>query len=180
MNLYLRFLLLLLRARGRPRLGLWDTARTPFRVAPSDLDPLLHMNNGKYPSIMDLGRLDLMIRSGTWARLRRRGWYPVVAAQTISYRRSLKLGQRFDLYTRILGFDERWSYLEQSFVAGGEVSAQAVVRARFLRRGGGSVDHDELEAFVGGFPKELRVPQWALEWTAAGKPDREYRGPAGR
>src|SRR3546814_5466286 len=39
--------------------------------------------------------LDLMVRSGIWRRLREARIYPVVTAQTITYRKSLELGQRF-------------------------------------------------------------------------------------
>ena len=67
MNLYLRLLLMSLRARagrgGRP-LSIWDTAVTAFRVAPTDLDVLGHMNNGRYASLFDLGRFDLLVRTG--------------------------------------------------------------------------------------------------------------------
>jgi acyl-CoA thioesterase FadM len=165
MNLYLRMLLLMLRARRAPELGLWDTAMTPFRVVPSDLDPLLHMNNGKYLSLMDLGRLDLMLRSGFWDKLTARGWYPVVAAQTITYKRSLGPGRRFVLWTRILGIDERSVYLEQTFRIGDTVYASAVVRARLLKRSGGAVSYAELEELSGGFPDHLEVPAWVRRWA---------------
>ncbi|WP_030106907.1 acyl-CoA thioesterase [Actinoalloteichus caeruleus] len=174
MNLYLRLLLLRWRMRRRRRLSVWDVARTPFRVTVADLDLLRHMNNGKYLSILDLGRMDLMVRSGFWEKLVRAGWYPVVAGQTIPYRRSLRLGQRFDLYTRVVGFDDRWAYLEQTFCVGRTVYAQAVVRSRFLRRSGGSVDHDELAELVGGFPERLRVPAWMREWAEHTRVDTEF------
>ncbi len=165
MNLYLRLLLLRIRTRQAARIGLWDTAVTRFRVAPTDLDLLGHMNNGKYLSLMDIGRLDLMVRSGYWAAISARGWYPVVAGQTISYRRSLRLGQRFEVHTRTLGFDDRWAYMEQRFLVGDVLYADAVVRARFLRRSGGSVSHEELEEAAGGFPEARHVPEWVREWT---------------
>ncbi|GAB3820949.1 thioesterase family protein [Tessaracoccus terricola] len=165
MNLYFRMLMLWLRNRRAPRTDVWDTVTTPFRVAPSDLDVLLHMNNGKYLTIMDLGRVDLMQRAGLWDGLNQRGWYPVVAGQTITYRRSLKLGQHFDLHTRVVGLDDRWIFLEQTFAVGDVVHARAAVRARFLKRSGGSVEHDELEELVGRFPEHLEVPEWMLEWT---------------
>ena len=79
MNLVFRLWWLRLRARRRGPLSVWDVARTPFRVLPTDLDLLFHMNNGKYLSILDLGRLDLLLRSGLWQALTERGWYPVVA-----------------------------------------------------------------------------------------------------
>lgn len=176
MNLYLRMLLLRLRVAraGRAgRLGIWDTARTPFRVAPTDLDVLGHMNNGRYLTLLDLGRMDLMLRSGFWGRLLSRGWYPVVAGQTISYRRSLQPGRRFDVYTRIIGLDDLWFFLEQTFCVGDEVYAQAIVRGRFLRKSGGSVPHAELLELTGDLPAgRAQLPEWIIAWAAASKPPR--------
>ncbi|WP_316310532.1 acyl-CoA thioesterase, partial [Clavibacter michiganensis] len=100
MNLYLRLFLLGLRLRltalrpGR-RPSLWDEARPPSRVLPTDLDPLRHVNNGRYLTLMALGRYALLYGSGFWQESARRGWYAVVAAQTITYKRSLTLGERF-------------------------------------------------------------------------------------
>ncbi len=106
-------LLLSLRSRRGRRLGPWDVCRTRFRVKFSDLDVLRHMNNGRYLSIMDLGRLDLMYRSGMWNELGRLAWYPVVVAQNITYRKSLTFGQAFVVETRIVGHDAKSFFLEQ-------------------------------------------------------------------
>lgn len=168
MNLYLRLLAMMVRARLRPRrrLSLWDGATTPFRVWPTDLDVLGHMNNGKYLTIMDLARVDLMMRSGFWRRLRERGWYPVVAGQTITYRRSLQPFQRFDVRTDVLGAEGQWLYLQQVFCSRGQEVAHAVVRARFLRREGGSVSVEELFDEAGKPERDLTVPAWIPQWTA--------------
>lgn len=166
-NLYLRMLWLFATARLRRPASLWDVLETRFRVWPTDLDVLGHMNNGKYLTIMDLARMDLMLRSGTWARLTERGWYPVVAGQTITYRRSLQPFERFRVRTRVLGADDRWFYLEQTFLTGreGTVSAQAVVRARFLKKTGGSVEVEELYELAGRPAHDLEVPAWVTRWT---------------
>ncbi|UFU14061.1 thioesterase family protein [Curtobacterium sp. C1] len=172
MNLYLRLFLLTVRIRlaglrpGR-RPSLWDEGRTPFRVALTDLDPLRHVNNGKYLSMLDLGRYDLLTRSGFWHEASRRGWYAVVAAQTITYKRSLTLGQRFTLVTRVLGVDDRAVYIEQTFERRGSVVARAVVQARFLRRTGGTVTPEELVAAAGGAPRDLTLPGWVNAWADA-------------
>jgi acyl-CoA thioesterase FadM len=166
-NLFLRLLLLLVRVRRRTRLSIWDTSQVTFRVNPADLDVQRHMNNGRYLSLMDLGRMDLMLRSGFWKQLTGRGWYPVVAGQTITYRRSLQLGQKFDLSSRVIGHDDRWIYMEQVFRVGEKVCADAVVRARFLRRSGGSVDIDEVLELVGPMPEGLQVPAWVTRWNEA-------------
>ncbi|WP_430868668.1 acyl-CoA thioesterase [Demequina aurantiaca] len=165
MNLYFRLMFLRLRSRRRSRLDTWDTSLTPFRVVVSDLDILGHVNNSKYLAIMDLARIDLMMRSGLWDKLRRRGWYPVVAGQTITYRKSLKLGQRFDVESRVLGMDDRWLYVQQIFRLGDTVSAHAVIRVRFLKRSGGAVEREEIEEFVGGFPERHHIPDWVGTWA---------------
>ncbi|MFC5502331.1 acyl-CoA thioesterase [Lysinimonas soli] len=154
MNLFLRLLRLRLTVARRSRLDFLDVGRMPMRVALTDLDPLRHVNNGVYLSMMDLGRIDLMMRSGVWKRLTTAGYYPVVAAQTITYRKSLELGQRFMLETALRGFDEKAAYIEQRFVVDGEIYASAIVKARFLKRSGGTVSLDELGALV---DQDLRV-----------------------
>ena len=169
MNLYLRLIFFRLLSRRRSRLTMWEAAITPFRVMPSDLDLLGHVNNAKYLAIMDLARIDLMMRSGWWDRFRHQGWYPVVAGQTITYRKSLTLGQRFEVESRVLGMDERWFYVQQVFRNEGTIYAHAMVRTRFLKKTGGSVEHAEMGEFLGGFPDGLDVPEWVGPWTAATK-----------
>lgn len=144
---------------------MWDTARTPFRVWPTDLDLLMHMNNGKYLSLMDLGRMDLMIRSGWWKTIQQIGWYPVVADQTISYRRSLNPFVRFTLHSRILGLNERGVFMEQLFTVKGRVYARAVIRARFLKKSGGTVAYEELLELLDNIPADRVVPDWVVEWS---------------
>ena len=89
MNLYLRLLLTIVRSRRLPALDPWDTVSTPMRVLPNDLDTLGHMNNGRYLTMLDLARTELMMRSGLYRRSEELGYYLVVAGQTINYRRSL-------------------------------------------------------------------------------------------
>jgi acyl-CoA thioesterase FadM len=153
-------------SRFGPRLGHWDVARTRFRVLPTDLDILKHMNNGVYLSIADIGRFDLLQRSGVWAIFQSRGWYPVVASETISFRKSLELWQPFVVESRILGFDEKAVYVEQRFTVDGEIYTQAFIRGRFLKRGGGVVTIQELLEAVGPSPTDVTVPGWLLEWGA--------------
>ncbi|PJJ65206.1 acyl-CoA thioesterase FadM [Compostimonas suwonensis] len=152
-----------LSARG-PRLGHYDVARTSFRVLPTDQDIFRHMNNGVYLSILDIGRFDMLRRNGTWAIFQKRGWYPVVVSETISFRKSLTLWQRFTVESRILGFDDKAVYVEQRCVRNGEIYAQAYIRGRFLKRSGGVVTLEELLGAVGPVPASVTVPEWLLQW----------------
>jgi acyl-CoA thioesterase FadM len=164
-HLLFRTFLVWLRRSG-PRLDVHDVGRISFRVLPTDLDVLGHMNNGVYLSIMDLGRMDLLQRSGTWARFARAGYYPVIANETISFRKSLQPWQRFTVETRIVGYDARAVYIEQRAVVGGEVYARAVIRGRFIKKGGGTATVAELSAVTGIDTTELVVPQWIERWSA--------------
>lgn len=135
------------------------------RVWLTDLDELRHMNNGVYLSLLDHARLDLMLRSEVWQRLRAAKVYPVVTAQTVTYRKSLELGQRFDIETRIAGYDDRAVFIEQRFVVDGEIFARAFVEGRFLRDAGGVVPIDEVGRVVGVDTSAHPAPAWLSEWS---------------
>jgi acyl-CoA thioesterase FadM len=107
MNLFLRLIWVVLTWRSRGRIGTLEASCVSFRVMPHDLDALGHVNNGRFLSILDLGRVDAMLRSGLAAKLRERSWYPVVAAETILFKKSLTLFQKFDVETQLLGWDSK-------------------------------------------------------------------------
>lgn len=165
--------------RKASKLGFTDVSRSAFRVWPTDLDILRHMNNGKYLSIMDVARFDLIQRNGVLDVFSREGWYPVVVGQTISYRKSLNPWKKFTIESRILGFDEQAVYMEQRFVrpaprssgiAGRpEIYARAFVRARILRRAGGVVPVEEIIEKTGADPAQFSVPESVLAWGEATK-----------
>lgn len=171
MNVLWRTLVILFRARRRLRregpVDPTTIGRLRLRVLPTDIDLLRHLNNGRYLSLFDLGRWDLLTRSGLAGAMTAHGWYAVVSAETITFRRSLELWQRFDLETRLLGHDDRAVYLEHRAVVGGEIFARAIIRARILRRSGGTVPHEELFAAVGRPEGVPDVEPWVHEWAAA-------------
>ena len=150
MNLILRTLLVTLRAlwalaRGRT-LEPFGVSVIPFHVWVNDLDVNLHMNNGRYLTIMDLGRFDFILRAGVWKAMRRGGWMALIGAATIRYKRSLAPFQRYRLETRVLGWDDKWFYIEQRFVRGDELCAIGVVRGLFRGREGNVPTGDVLRA----------------------------------
>jgi acyl-CoA thioesterase FadM len=123
------------------------------------------MNNGVYLSIMDLGRMDLLVRCGAWAAFTRLGYYPVVSSETITFRKSLQPWQRFTVETRMAGYDQKAAYIVQRFVVNGEIYAQAFVRGRFLKKSGGTVSLPELADALGVDTSELTLPEWLERWA---------------
>ena len=159
MNLFLRLLWLKLFGRFRPRSGLLGPVRTPFRVLPTDLDVLRHVNNGVYLSLLDIARMDLLRRARLTAPLRARGWFPVVTAESIGFRRALTLFQRFEVETRVLGWDDVSFYIHQRFIRKGDVIASALVVGRFLSDDG-SVPTGDVTALA-GLTESPPIPDWA-------------------
>ena len=160
---FTRMLLHLLRSRRRPTQGIWDDYSLPLRVLPTEIDIFMHVNNGMYFSIMDLGRLDMMVRSGVWNTIRNKGWSGVVSAETISFRKSLKLGQRYSVETRISGIDDRAVYFEHRIVVEGEIYARAFV-ATLLISENGTITRDELIDVFGSPPPGMDLPDWLHDW----------------
>ena len=167
MHLILRTLLILFRARRRPRLDFFDSSSVPMRVLPSDIDIAMHLNNGMYLSLMDLGRFDLLVRSGMWDLMRKKRWSPVVNNETISFRKSLQLNQQYSIETKVIGFDERAIYLEQRMVADGEIYASAFIGTRFLSSEGPVTNEDIFKAVGATPPSDLVLPEWVDEWRAS-------------
>jgi acyl-CoA thioesterase FadM len=165
MNLWLRLIYWVLVGRWRRPVGFMEGCETPFRCWPADLDTLLHMNNSRYLAVMDLARVDYIRRCGLWSKLQARGQYPIVEAQTIRYRKSIRLWQRFAIVTKIIGWDEKSFYVTQTFVRGGEVIAEAVVKGRFLKRTRGTVPPSEIVEMGGGPKKAPKLPAFVQAWN---------------
>lgn len=154
MNLILRLLWTLLTARWRGPIKPLDESRLRLRVLPTDLDINLHMNNGRYLSVMDLGRFDYVARVGLLRIVIRNRWMPLVATATIRYRRSLQPFDRFELVTRTVCWDEKWIYMEQRFERRGELIAHAYVKVLF-KAGGRTLRSREVLKALG---QEMRSP----------------------
>jgi acyl-CoA thioesterase FadM len=165
LNLWFRLVWALLSWRSRGPVSLWEVGSRSFRVWPTDLDIFNHKNNGKYLSLMDLGRFDILLRSGTWKTLGKKNWYPVVVAETITFRKSLAPWVKFEIESKILGWDEEAFYVEQRFTVRGEIYASAVVRLRFLARPRGVVTPQMLLDYLGAPEVTPVLPTWVAEWS---------------
>jgi acyl-CoA thioesterase FadM len=135
-NLFFRMWRVFIAARFRSRVDLLDSSELRFLVLPTDLDINMHMTNARYLSFMDLGRTDLLLRTGLLPLLWRKRWMPVVGHVEIVFRRSLRPFQRFRLKSRLLCWDAKWLYLEQRIESADGVHAVAYVRGLFRSRNG--------------------------------------------
>ncbi|MEA2238858.1 MAG: hypothetical protein QOC81_3582 [Thermoanaerobaculia bacterium] len=159
-----RLLFAILKSRFRPRIRILDDCVTAMRVWPNDLDLNMHMNSGRYLSMMDVGRMAILAQTRMLRPVLKRGWRPLVGATFIRYRRSLLPFERFTVRSRILCWDEKWIYFEHILERRGEIAAQAYVRG-LLRGPSGNVRPSDLLALAGreGLPSPP-MPEAIEKW----------------
>ena len=162
----LRTLIIVLTTRLRGALSLLGTSVLRLRVMPGDLDYNLHMNNGRYFSVADLGRFDHGLRSNLWRRALRRGWRPVAGDANGRFSASLQPFQRFELHTRLLGWDEKWFFVEHRYLLGARVAALIVVRYLFISKRGNVPTQLVLEA-IGHREASPALPDHVVQWRDA-------------
>ena len=139
MNLYFRFIFLLIKSFLNPqKQDLFDPCETQFKVNLMDLDLNFHMNNGRFLSLMDLGRIDLMIKSQVFKKLITQGYYPVIVSESIRFKKSLELFQNFSIISQLDSWDEKDFYINQRFIVnhngGTDLVAEGYIKGRFKQR----------------------------------------------
>jgi acyl-CoA thioesterase FadM len=140
--------------------------RLPLRAWPVDVDTYLHVNNGRYLTLMDFGRFAHSMRTGLLSVMLRRRWRPILGAATVQFRRELLPFQRFEVVTRLVGWDEKWFYIDQRFERGGELLASGQVRG-VLKQGRKTIPPAELLRAVGHEGPSPELPASVAAWVAS-------------
>lgn len=133
---------------------------------PWDIDAFLDLNNGRALTLFDLGRIGLFQRMGVLSTLKLHGWYGTVAGTAIRYRKRITVFQRLELRTRIVGWDDRFTYLEQAFWRGDDCAAHAVIRTA-ITSGKGIVPTSEVARAMDLPDKSPPLPHWIRRWVEA-------------
>ena len=136
MNLLIRFFYIVLKNLifKRP-LGTFDKSIIKLRVLPTDLDLNFHMNNGRYLTLMDIGRSEFLIRFGMLKVVLTEKLQPVAAGINIVFFKPLAPFAKYTLHTSVVSWDDEWFYLQQDFVKDKKVMARAVAKVAFLKKG---------------------------------------------
>lgn len=112
-----------------------EVVRRGFRVGLMDIDFNMHINNARYMVFMERARWDHPVQTGTWDVMLKENLNFIVAGIEMGYIREIRLGKKFEVETRYLGWDEKYFYLEQRFIADGQIHAYGMVKAVFLQQG---------------------------------------------
>ncbi len=103
-----------------------------FTVRPWDIDLNVHLTNGRYPQLMDAGRLHLLVSSGATSQLLRDRTRPIAVEQHLVFKRELGLGARFTLRTEVTGRDRKALVFTQRFLVGDRLHAEGTVNVVLL------------------------------------------------
>lgn len=164
MNLWFRLLFMLLRRPWRKPVHGLATTVVRMRVWPLDLDFNRHVTNGRYFTLADVGRMDYVLRSGAFRVALRQKALPIVGDTWGKFRRELRLFESFEIHTRMLGWDKKWSFVEHSFVKNGRVLGVVVMRGLF-RSSQGTLSPSEFVQELGLAEQSPEMPKWLTDWS---------------
>lgn len=137
---------------------------TPLIAWPWDMDIFFELNNGRVLTLFDLGRIGMFKKVGILKSLKAKGWYGTVAGTAIRYRRRITAFQRLELRTRIIGWDEKFTYIEQAFWRGEDCAAHGVIRTA-ITSGKGIVPTDDVARVLGLPAESPTLPEWVRRWA---------------
>ena len=153
--------------RNAPALTLTGTHVSRHICWPWDLDLWMELNNGRTLTLYDLGRLPLARRTGLLDVLARQGWSMAMAGCSMRWRRRVRMFDRLDMYTRCVGWDARFIYMEQSmWKSDGDCANHNLVRAVVSDRNG-IVSPAKVMQAMGQQEASPPLPDWVRAWAAA-------------
>ncbi|MEM8631193.1 MAG: acyl-CoA thioesterase [Pseudomonadota bacterium] len=163
---FLRTFLTLRQARQMPPMGMFDTHVSQHRVLPWDADIYMELNNGRTLTLFELGRWPLAVRIGLADEVRRQKIAFAVAGVSVRYRHRLPILVKFTTYTRLLGWDDRFLYVEQSMWQGERCANHMLLRAAF-KGPQGTVPPAEFLGEAGLRSNSPALPLWVTNWIEA-------------
>ena len=156
------------KSRSLPPMGLFDTHVSHHLCMPWDLDMWNELNNGRTLTLYDLGRIPMAQRMGLLEVLRREKWGLTVAGSVPRYRRRVRGFDRIEMQTRLIGWDHRFTYIEQSmWKSNGECSSQIVLRTAITDRNGLVATDRVAEALGVDMSSAPELPEWVAKWIDA-------------
>jgi acyl-CoA thioesterase FadM len=165
-----RLLFAIFRSYRTPAIGLLETGVVRTHVWPNDLDLNMHVNSGRYVSLMDIGRIALLAQARLLDAVMAMKWRPIVGGALIHYRQSLHLFDEVDIRTRVVCWDDKWFYFEHVLECDGEVCARGYVRA-LMRDEDENVPTSEFLAIAGDPDLESPpMPEAIARWCAVEMP----------
>ena len=127
MNRWLRTLITFIRAQFRKDIKPDEETSLNFRVWITDVD-LSIMNNAAMLTITEMGRIDLIIRTGFLKHAWKNRLYFPLASISAQFRRPLKRFKKFQLKTQLIYWNEKWIYINHRVLREEKIIAVALAK----------------------------------------------------
>ena len=163
---YFRITKMLLTGRFKRKLTVTDKSILKMCVWPGDIDVFFELNNGRHLTMMDFGRFDLAARSGLLKTVKDNSWGLAVAGASVRYRHRLKLFQKYELHSEVVGHDDKWIYFHQKTIRKGRIHSAALIRTAVTSKKG-IVKVEEVMKAIGHIGEIPLLPEWVKAWAEA-------------
>ena len=155
-----------------PKTKLLEPVRLPMRVWLNDIDIYGHLNNGRFLTLMDQGRLFHAFVCGWLPLAFKKRWKPIAAAASIVFRRELKPFDPFVLFTRVAYWDARAFYMEHRMEKDGRLYSKAFVQIVF-KNGRQTISPQTVAEAMGHQGPAPECPEALIAWISSLTPQRE-------
>jgi acyl-CoA thioesterase FadM len=144
-----------------------ETVTDTFRVWPGET--LLGVTiNSRYLDYAEVARVSWLTRIGLMRVASQEKWLPLMAAQTVQYKRPLRRFEKVKLSTRLLCWNERWFYSEHVFEREGKVMVTVLAKG-CVRSSAGLVSPVQLLAKLGLHEPSPPLPESINQWESSMK-----------
>jgi len=141
---------------------LFEESKIKLRVFPQDIDPFMELNNGRYVTLLDLGRFGYGANVKISRFLKDNKWSLTIVGTYNEYRYRLRLFQKFTLKTKIIGYDEKWFYFFQKAERNNKTHMASIVKFAFTSKKGIVFPKEVIKAMGEEYDPD-KLPSWITE-----------------
>tara|TARA_B000000609_G_C24155506_1_gene340205 strand:+ start:427 stop:960 length:534 start_codon:yes stop_codon:yes gene_type:complete len=132
---YFRFIKTYLQSKFQPQISPEQVSEINLKSSLMDIDFNGEINNGRYLVLADLGRFNHGFLTGYFKAARKHRFYPMIAGIIAKYRYRIPYNKKFRMTTRIIFFDDKWSYFETKFFYKDKLSTTIFARTGSVLKG---------------------------------------------
>ncbi|KDA01537.1 MAG: thioesterase family protein [Hyphomonas oceanitis] len=179
MNLFLRFMIVLLSALRSP---IASDPLAPTRVTV----PVWRLDQAFAPAVplhrirsfTDLATINSVIRIGLGRLIRKNGWMPIIQVETISLSGELRCPAKVEIVTRIVGWQDNYVCYTHDINMEGETVAVSRMLARIIGRKGVKIGIDGIARELGAPAESPRLDASFVAMIAESETGRALAGSA--
>ncbi|MEO1139354.1 MAG: acyl-CoA thioesterase [Pseudomonadota bacterium] len=163
----IRLLWQVFKYRKAPKFAPLDTHVSRHICLPWDIDLWMELNNGRTLTLYDLGRIPMAYRAGLVQALKTNRWGLTMAGASVRYRRRIRMFETVEMRTRVVWWDDKFIYIEQSMWKSDGDCANHIVYRSAVTGERGIVPPSEVMEVLKLKIDRPKAPTWVAAWIKA-------------